>query len=71
MLGGLLLLCKVDSPQYMLWLLPFLVLLPVRWGWLVGYFVVEVVLGLGVFRWYSSPGCGGARRCWPRRSWSS
>jgi len=52
MLCGLLLLYKVDSPQYTLWLLPFLVLLPVRWGWLVGYFVVDVVLYLGVFRWY-------------------
>jgi hypothetical protein len=52
MLCGLLLLYKVDSPQYTLWLLPFLVLLPVRWGWLVGYFVVDIVLYLGVFRWY-------------------
>jgi uncharacterized membrane protein len=52
MLCGFLLLYKVDSPQYTLWLLPFLVLLPVRWGWLVGYFVVDVVLYLGVFRWY-------------------
>jgi hypothetical protein len=52
MLCGLLLLYKVDSPQYTLWLLPFLVLLPVRWGWLVAYFVVELVLGVGLFRWY-------------------
>ncbi|QUQ70068.1 glycosyltransferase 87 family protein [Kutzneria sp. CA-103260] len=52
MLCGLLLLYKVDSPQYTLWLLPFLVLLPVRWGWLVGYFVLDIVLGLGLFRWY-------------------
>lgn len=52
MLCGFLLLYKVDSPQYTLWLLPFLVLLPVRWGWLVGYFVVDIVLYLGVFRWY-------------------
>jgi uncharacterized membrane protein len=52
MLCGFLLLYKVDSPQYTLWLLPFLVLLPVRWGWLVGYFLVDIVLYLGVFRWY-------------------
>ncbi|WP_345027689.1 glycosyltransferase 87 family protein [Kutzneria kofuensis] len=52
MLCGFLLLYKVDSPQYTLWLLPFLVLLPVHWGWVAGYFAVDVVLYLGVFRWY-------------------
>ena len=52
MLCAFLLLYRVDSPQYTLWLLPFLVLLPVRWGWVVGYFIVDIVLYLGVFRWY-------------------
>ncbi|MEV6603288.1 glycosyltransferase 87 family protein [Kutzneria sp. NPDC051319] len=52
MLCGFLLLYKVDSPQYTLWLLPFLVLLPIRWEWIAAYFAVDVVLYLGVFRWY-------------------
>jgi uncharacterized membrane protein len=52
MLCGFLLLYKVDSPQYTLWLLPFLVLLPIRWEWIAAYFAVDVLLYLGVFRWY-------------------
>jgi hypothetical protein len=52
MLAGLLLLHKVHSPQYALWLLPFFVLLRVRWGWIVGYFAADLAIGLGVFRWF-------------------
>jgi uncharacterized membrane protein len=52
MLCGFLLLHKVHSPQYTLWLLPFLVLLRVRWGWIVGYLAADLAMGLGIFRWY-------------------
>jgi uncharacterized membrane protein len=52
MLCGFLLLHKVHSPQYTLWLLPFLVLLQVPWRWVVGYLIVDVVMGIGVFRWF-------------------
>lgn len=52
MLCGFLLLHKVHSPQYTLWLLPFLVLLRVDWGWVVGYLVADLAMGLGIFRWY-------------------
>jgi uncharacterized membrane protein len=51
MLAGFLLLHKVHSPQYALWLVPFFVLLRVRWGWIVGYFAADLALGLGVFTW--------------------
>ena len=51
MLCGFLLLHKVHSPQYTLWLLPFFVMLAVPWRWVVGYLVVDAVLGIGVFRW--------------------
>jgi uncharacterized membrane protein len=40
------LLNKVDSPQYALWLVPLAVLARPRWGWLLGWQVSEVVLGV-------------------------
>ncbi|HVH24609.1 MAG TPA: glycosyltransferase 87 family protein [Pseudonocardia sp.] len=52
MLCGFLLLHKVHSPQYTLWLLPFFVLLAVPWGWVAAYLVADVVMGIGIFRWF-------------------
>ncbi|MGH3979319.1 MAG: glycosyltransferase family 87 protein, partial [Pseudonocardiaceae bacterium] len=52
MLCGFLLLHEVHSPQYTLWLLPFFVLLRVRWGWIAGYLVADIAMGIGIFRWY-------------------
>jgi uncharacterized membrane protein len=52
MLAGFLLLHKVHSPQYALWLVPFFVLTRVRWGWVAGYFAADLALGLGIFRWF-------------------
>jgi hypothetical protein len=52
MLCSFLLFNKVYSPQYVLWLLPFFVLLRVRWGWWAGYLAVDVLLYVGLFRWY-------------------
>jgi len=52
MLAGFLLLHKVHSPQYALWLVPFFVLLRIRWGWIVGYFAADLAIGLGIFRWF-------------------
>lgn len=52
MLCGFLLLHKVHSPQYTLWLLPFFVLLAVPWRWVVGYLIVDAVMGIGIFRWF-------------------
>jgi uncharacterized membrane protein len=60
MLAGFLLLHKVHSPQYMLWLLPFLVLLRIRWSWIVGYLVCDLAIGLGIFRWFYALGSGAA-----------
>jgi uncharacterized membrane protein len=40
---------KVHSPQYVLWILPFLVLLDVRIWWWVAYGVVDVMLYLSLF----------------------
>jgi Glycosyltransferase family 87 len=52
MLAAFLLFNKVYSPQYVLWLLPFFVLLRVRWGWWAAYLAVDVLLYVGLFRWY-------------------
>lgn len=56
MLCGFLLLHKVHSPQYTLWLLPFFVLLQVRWGWIVAYFVADAAMDIGIFRWLATGG---------------
>ncbi|MFI9008588.1 glycosyltransferase 87 family protein [Actinosynnema sp. NPDC053489] len=52
MLCGFLLLHKVHSPQYTLWLVPMFVLLRVHWGWVVAYFAADLAMGVGIFRWY-------------------
>lgn len=59
MLCGFLLLHKVHSPQYTLWLLPFFVLLAVPWRWIVAYLMVDLVMGIGIFRWYYTLKVGG------------
>ncbi len=57
-LGGLgavvafLLLTKVFSPQYTLWLLPLFVAARVPWPWWVAYELVDVGLVLSRFRWF-------------------
>jgi uncharacterized membrane protein len=50
MLCGFLLLHKVHSPQYTLWLLPFFVLLRVRWAWIAAYLVADLAMYVGIFR---------------------
>ncbi|WP_051021460.1 glycosyltransferase 87 family protein [Nocardia araoensis] len=58
MLCGFLLFHKVHSPQYTLWLVPFLVLLEIPW-WLIGsYLVADAAIGIGVFRYFYSMGTG-------------
>jgi uncharacterized membrane protein len=52
MLAGFLLLHKVHSPQYTLWLVPFFVLLRVPWGLVAAYFVADAAMGIGIFRWF-------------------
>ncbi|WP_424183581.1 glycosyltransferase family 87 protein [Actinokineospora sp. G85] len=60
MLCGFLLLHKVHSPQYTLWLVPMLVLLRVRWGWIVAYFVADLAMGVGIFLWFAAISEGAA-----------
>ncbi|GAA5045989.1 glycosyltransferase family 87 protein [Nocardia callitridis] len=58
MLCGFLLFHKVHSPQYTLWLVPFLVLLRVPWTLIGAYLVADVAIGVGVFRYFYSIGSG-------------
>jgi uncharacterized membrane protein len=58
MLCGFLLLHKVHSPQYTLWLVPMFVLLRIRWGWVVAYLLADIAMGVGIFRWYYEIGYG-------------
>ena len=50
--AAFMLLNKVSSPQFTLWLLPFFALLRVRWGWWVAYAVTDLLVYVGVFRWF-------------------
>ncbi len=52
MLCGFLLLHKVHSPQYTVWLLPFFVLLAVPWRWIVAYLLCDIAMDVGIFRWF-------------------
>ncbi|KOV89141.1 membrane protein [Nocardia sp. NRRL S-836] len=52
MLCGFMLLHKVHSPQYTLWLVPFLVLMRIPLTWAFAYFAVDLAMGIGIFRWF-------------------
>lgn len=52
MLCGFLLFHKVHSPQYTLWLIPFLVLLEIPWSVVVAYLLADASLGIGIFRYF-------------------
>lgn len=58
MVCGYLLFNKVHSPQFVLWLLPFFVLLRIRAGWILAYFVADAAVGIGFFRWQYLIGSG-------------
>lgn len=61
MLCAFLLLHKVHSPQYTLWLVPFLVLLRVPWTLVGLYLVADLVMGIGVFRYFAAINTGDYR----------
>lgn len=58
MLCSFLLLHKVHSPQYTLWLVPFLVLLRVPWVLVGLYLIADLAMGIGVFRYFAAIGTG-------------
>lgn len=52
MVAAFLLLGKVHSPQYTLWLLPFFALVAVSVRWWIAYAIVDLAVYVGVFRWF-------------------
>lgn len=54
LLCAFMLLHKVHSPQYTLWLLPFFVLLRVPWTLVGAYLVSDLAVGIFVFRWFDA-----------------
>jgi uncharacterized membrane protein len=52
LLAAFLLWNKVHSPQYTLWLLPFFVLLSTSVVWWLAYTAVDLLVYVGVFRWF-------------------
>ncbi|WP_188829231.1 glycosyltransferase family 87 protein [Nocardia camponoti] len=58
MLCGFMLFHKVHSPQYTLWIIPFLVLLEVPWKAVAAYLVADAAIGIGVFRYFYALGEG-------------
>lgn len=47
---------KAHSPQYALWLLPFFALVRLRWGWFAAYMTIDLLMYVGIFRWYYALG---------------
>ncbi|MFH5231820.1 hypothetical protein [Antrihabitans spumae] len=60
MLCGFMLFHKVHSPQYTLWLLPFLVLFAVPWTSVFAYLVADAAIGIGVFLYFHTLATNGA-----------
>lgn len=58
MLCGFMLFHKVHSPQYTLWIIPFLVLLEVPWSLVAAYLVADAAVGIGVFKYFAAMGAG-------------
>ncbi|HKN95621.1 MAG TPA: glycosyltransferase 87 family protein [Pseudonocardiaceae bacterium] len=52
MLCGFLLFHKVHSPQYTLWLVPMFALVRVRSVWIALYYLADVAMCFGIFRYY-------------------
>jgi len=53
---------KVHSPQYILWLLPFFVLLDIRIRWVLAYYVADLLAFIGWYRWNFYAASGNAER---------
>lgn len=58
LLAAFMVLGKVNSPQYTLWILPFFVVLAVRVRWVLVYFVVDLAIVFAYFRPFLYAGDG-------------
>ena len=64
MLAGFMLFHKVHSPQYTLWILPFFVLLKVRWPIIAFYLLADFVLDTTIFRLFGIYVSGEPMKWW-------
>lgn len=64
MLAGFIVFHKVHSPQYMLWILPFFVLLQIRWQVIASYIVANAILDMTIFRLFGIMNSGGEMKWW-------
>ncbi|RPA12474.1 hypothetical protein [Gordonia sp. OPL2] len=64
MLAGFMLFHKVHSPQYTLWILPFFVLLKVRWPVIAAYLVADFILDTTIFRLFGIYTSGSPMQWW-------
>lgn len=64
MLAGFMLFHKVHSPQYTLWILPFFVLLQIRWPVIVAYLLADFVLDTTIFRLFGIYTSGSDMKWW-------
>ncbi|GAA2059520.1 hypothetical protein [Williamsia deligens] len=64
MLAGFMLFHKVHSPQYTLWILPFFVLLQVRWQLIAVYLIGDLALDLTIFRLFGIYTSGEPMKWW-------
>ncbi|GAB93552.1 hypothetical protein GORHZ_228_00040 [Gordonia rhizosphera NBRC 16068] len=64
MLAGFMVFHKVHSPQYTLWILPFFVLLRVRWPVIVAYLAADLALDLTIFRLFGIYTSGSPMKWW-------
>ncbi|MAU83440.1 MAG: hypothetical protein CME34_16555 [Gordonia sp.] len=64
MLAGFMLFHKVHSPQYTLWILPFFVLLQVRWPVIAAYLIADFILDTTIFRLFGIYTSGSPMKWW-------
>lgn len=64
LLAAFMLFHKVHSPQYTLWLLPFFVLLRVRWWVIAIYLVTDFILDVTIFRLFGIINSGSPMKWW-------
>ncbi|OZC32923.1 hypothetical protein [Gordonia polyisoprenivorans] len=64
MLAGFMVFHKVHSPQYTLWILPFFVLLRVRWPVIVAYLLADFILDTTIFRLFGIYVSGEPMKWW-------
>lgn len=55
---------KVNSPQYVLWLLPFFAVLRVRWTWVLAYLLADLATFIGFYRWVFYMSLGNQDTTW-------